>query len=58
MISAQSVNLANISDHANPCKKIKYDSIYKRMQRFFTEFDMPLNDIAKFVFTLFNLTRC
>ena len=34
MISAQSVNLANISDHAKPSKKIKYDSIYKRIQRF------------------------
>ena len=58
MISAQSVNLANISDHAKPSKKIKYDSIYKRIQRFFTEFAMPLNDIAKFVFTLFDLTNC
>ena len=56
MISAQSVNLANISDHAKQSKKIKYDSIYKRIQRFFTEFDMPLNDIAKFVFTLFDFT--
>ena len=58
MISAQSVNLANISDHAKPSKKIKYDSIYKIIQRFFTEFAMPLNDIAKFVFTLFDLTNC
>ena len=58
MISAQSVNLANISDHAKPNKNIKYESIYKRIQRFFAEFDMPYDDITKLVFILFNLTTC
>ena len=58
MISAQSVNLANITDHVKQTKKIKYESLYKRIQRFFVEFDLPFDDIARFIFSLFQFEKC
>ena len=32
MISAQSVNLADVTDHAKPDHSTKYESLYKRIQ--------------------------
>ena len=58
MISAQSVNLANIADHVKQVKKIKYESLYKRIQRFFVEFALPFDDIARFIFGLFEFEKC
>ena len=58
MISAQSVNLANIADHVKQVKRIKYESLYKRIQRFFVEFSLPFDDIARFIFGLFEFDKC
>lgn len=58
MISARSVNLANIADHAKPTKKTKYESLYKRIQRFFAKYELPFDDIARFIFNLFSLSKC
>ena len=58
MISARSVNLANIADHAKPTKETKYESLYKRIQRFFAEYDLPFDDIARFIFNLFEFSEC
>lgn len=58
MISAQSVNLADVADHAKPDHSTKYESLYKRIQRFFVEFKLPFDDIAQFVFNLFKFTSC
>ena len=53
MISAGTVNLAEITIFVK-CKLL-HESIYKRMQGFFTEFDLSLTEVAKFILFLLPL---
>ena len=53
MISAESVNLAQIASHVKQSTSTKYDSIYKRIQNFFSGFKFSQEDVAKFIVKLF-----
>lgn len=53
MLTSQSVCLAKIAP-CIPGIKTKYDSVYKRIQRFFSEFNLDNDEVAKFIMQLFN----
>ncbi len=55
MLSAGSVNLSKISNHVQ-CG-LKFNSMYKRIQGFFTEFPLSLTEVALFVLSFLNFTN-
>lgn len=54
MISAGTVNLSEISTYVQ-CN-LKHHSMYNRIQGFFTEFALNLDEVARFIMFIFNFT--
>jgi len=57
MIAAGTVNLAEVAANI-PGPNVKYNSIYKRIQSFFIQFELNSAEVAHFIVGLFGFKKC